>query len=1171
MVTLLDLFSENDQIKKWHQNLTDKKRQLILGLSTSTKALAIASSLEKEDRIVLLTSTYGEAEGLVSDLISILGEELVYPFLVDDAPMVEFLMSSQEKIISRVEALRFLTDSSKKGILVCNIVASRLILPSPNAFKDSIVKISVGEEYDQHAFIHQLKENGYRKVTQVQTQGEFSLRGDILDIFEISQLEPCRIEFFGDEIDGIRSFEVETQLSKENKTELTIFPASDMLLREKDYQRGQSALEKQISKTLSPILKSYLEEILSSFHQKQSHADSRKFLSLCYDKTWTVFDYIEKDTPIFFDDYQKLMNQYEVFERDLAQYFTEELQNNKAFSDMQYFSDIEQIYKKQSPVTFFSNLQKGLGNLKFDKIYQFNQYPMQEFFNQFSFLKEEIERYKKMDYTIILQSSNSMGSKTLEDMLEEYQIKLDSRDKTSICKESVNLIEGNLRHGFHFVDEKILLITEHEIFQKKLKRRFRRQHVSNAERLKDYNELEKGDYVVHHIHGIGQYLGIETIEIKGIHRDYVSVQYQNGDQISIPVEQIHLLSKYISSDGKAPKLNKLNDGHFKKAKQKVKNQVEDIADDLIKLYSERSQLKGFAFSADDDDQDAFDDAFPYVETDDQLRSIEEIKRDMQASQPMDRLLVGDVGFGKTEVAMRAAFKAVNDHKQVVILVPTTVLAQQHYANFKERFQNFAVNVDVLSRFRSKKEQTATLEKLKNGQVDILIGTHRVLSKDVVFADLGLMIIDEEQRFGVKHKETLKELKKQVDVLTLTATPIPRTLHMSMLGIRDLSVIETPPTNRYPVQTYVLEKNDSVIRDAVLREMERGGQVYYLYNKVDTIVQKVSELQELIPEASIGYVHGRMSEVQLENTLLDFIEGQYDILVTTTIIETGVDIPNANTLFLENADYMGLSTLYQLRGRVGRSNRIAYAYLMYRPEKSISEVSEKRLEAIKGFTELGSGFKIAMRDLSIRGAGNLLGKSQSGFIDSVGFELYSQLLEEAIAKRNGNANANANTRTKGNAELILQIDAYLPDTYISDQRHKIEIYKKIRQIDNRVNYEELQEELIDRFGEYPDVVAYLLEIGLVKSYLDKVFVQRVERKDNKITIQFEKVTQRLFLVQDYFKALSVTNLKAGIAENKGLMELVFDVQNKKDYEILEGLLIFGESLLEIKEFKEENSI
>ena len=586
---------------------------------------------------------------------------------------------------------------------------------------------------------------------------------------------------------------------------------------------------------------------------------------------------------------------------------------------------------------------------------------------------------------------------------------------------------------------------------------------------------------------------------------------------------------------------------------------------MIKLYAERSQLKGFSFSKDDEDQNAFDEAFPYVETEDQLRSIEEIKKDMQASQPMDRLLVGDVGFGKTEVAMRAAFKAVNDHKQVVVLVPTTVLAQQHYSNFKERFEQFAVNIDVLSRFRSKKEQTETLEKLKKGQVDILIGTHRVLSKDVEFADLGLIIIDEEQRFGVKHKEALKELKKKVDVLTLTATPIPRTLHMSMLGIRDLSVIETPPTNRYPVQTYVLEQNDRVIRDAVLREMDRGGQVYYLYNKVDTIEKKVSELQELIPEASIGFVHGQMSEIRLENTLLDFIEGEYDILVTTTIIETGVDIPNANTLFIENANHMGLSTLYQLRGRVGRSNRIAYAYLMYRPDKSLTEVSEKRLEAIKGFTELGSGFKIAMRDLSIRGAGNLLGSSQSGFIDSVGFELYSQLLEEAIAKKNGTDKK----REKGNAELILQIDAYLPDEYISDERHKIEIYKRIRQIDNRVNYEGLQDELIDRFGEYPDVVAYLLEIGLAKAYLDKVFVNRVERRNNKLVIQFEKISQQLFLTQDYFQALSQTSLKANISENQGLIEVIFDIRNKKDYEILEGLLTFGESLANIKESKESH--
>jgi len=1136
-MSLIEFFLENKQIQLWNENLSLKQRELLLGLSGSAKSLAIASSVKNQNKILVMTSTYGEAERLVNDLISILGTDMVYPFLVDDSPMVEFLVSSQEKIFSRVEALRFLRDKSQKGILVCNMAASRLFLPDPQIFDNSVLKLEVGEECEQRELKNQLISLGYKKVTQVQSQGEFSLRGDILDIFETSQLSPYRIEFFGDEIDGIREFDADTQLSKDSQSQVLIYPASDILLTVEDYNRGQQFLEHEIDKTISPTLKSYLEEVFSCAKEQVLHADIRKFLSVFFKKKRALIDYLYQ-APLFFYDFQKIMNQYDIFDKETASYFTENLHNSKVVSSLQYFADVESQLKKYLPASFFSNFQKGLGNLKFDHLYQFNQYPMQEFFNQFSFLKEEIERYKKLKYTIVLQSSSQTELKKLSTILDEYSIKVDNSNQSEICKGTVNLVEGNLRHGFHFVDENLVFITEYEIFKKKIKRKYRRQNISNAERLKDYSELQKGDYVVHQIHGIGQYLGIETIELKGIHRDYVSIQYQNGDRISIPVEQIQTLSKYVSSDGKAPKLNKLNDGRFKKAKQKVKNQVEDIADDLIKLYAERSQLEGFAFSKDDEDQVAFDEAFPYVETEDQLRSIEEIKKDMQDSQPMDRLLVGDVGFGKTEVAMRAAFKAVNNHKQVVVLVPTTVLAQQHYSNFKERFEQFAVNVDVLSRFRSKKEQTETLEKLKKGQVDILIGTHRVLSKDVEFADLGLIIIDEEQRFGVKHKEALKELKKKVDVLTLTATPIPRTLHMSMLGIRDLSVIETPPTNRYPVQTYVLEQNDRVIRDAVLREIDRGGQVYYLYNKVDTIEKKVSELQELIPEASIGFVHGQMSEIRLENTLLDFIEGEYDILVTTTIIETGVDIPNANTLFIENADHMGLSTLYQLRGRVGRSNRIAYAYLMYRPDKSLTEVSEKRLEAIKGFTELGSGFKIAMRDLSIRGAGNLLGSSQSGFIDSVGFELYSQLLEEAIAKKNGTAKK----REKGNAELILQIDAYLPDEYISDERHKIEIYKRIRQIDNRVNYEELQDELIDRFG---------------------------ERRNNKLVIQFEKISQQLFLTQDYFQALSQTNLKANISENQGLIEVVFDIRNKKDYEILEGLLTFGESLAKIKDLKESH--
>lgn len=1161
---IIELFNQNKQIADWQRNLNKSTRQLLMGLSSSTKAITMASCVEENHKILILTSTYSEAERLSSDLIGLVGEERVYTFLADDTPLAEFVFSSQEKIFSRLEALDFLLDSQQSGFLIVNVAASQLFLPNPVNFNSAYIDLKIGQEYELKDLISQLLNSGYKQVSQVLKQGEFSLRGDILDIFERSSQMPFRVEFFGDEVDGIRLFNPENQISIQNVEHVHIHPATDIIFTKADYKSAQKKIENLIEKTVDSTSKSYLEEILASTKEQIQHADIRKLLSYFYQNEWTIFDYLPKYSPIFFDDFQKIMNRHAQFQLEAANLLTEDLQTSKAIANQSYFADVYSIFRKYKPATFFSNFHKGLGNLKFDSLYQFNQYPMQEFFSQFLLLKEEISRYKKSNYTVILQSNSLLSLQSLHKTLQEYEISLDYVNDTKIHEHAVQLVEGHLVQGFNFVDEKIVLITEYEILQKKVKRKVRRQNISNAERLKNYNELEKGDYVVHNVHGIGRYLGIETIEISGIHRDYLTIQYQNADRISIPVDQIQLLSKYVASDGKAPKINKLNDGRFQKTKQIVQHQVEDIAEDLIKLYAERSQLKGFAFSSDDSYQQEFDNDFPYVETEDQLRSIKEVKKDMESDHPMDRLLVGDVGFGKTEVAMRAAFKAVNDHKQVAILVPTTVLAQQHYTNFKERFNDFPINIEVLSRFKSKSEQKTILEKLKKGQVDIIIGTHRLLSKDVEFSDLGLIVIDEEQRFGVKHKEKLKELKTKVDVLTLTATPIPRTLHMSMLGIRDLSVIETPPTNRYPVQTYVLENNTTVIRDAVLREMDRGGQVYYLYNKVDTMEQKVSELKELIPEASIGYVHGQMSEILLENTLLDFINGEYDILVTTTIIETGVDIPNVNTLFIENADYMGLSTLYQLRGRVGRSNRIAYAYLMYRPDKALTEISEKRLETIKGFTELGSGFKIAMRDLSIRGAGNILGSSQSGFIDSVGFEMYSQLLEEAIAKKQGIEKR----RQKGNAEINLQIDAYLPSDYIADERQKIEIYKRIREIDSRVNYEELQNELIDRFGEYPDVVAFLLEIGLVKSYLDQAFVQLVEKKQQAVIVRFEKVSQQFFLTQDYFEALSVTNLKARISENKGLIEVIFDVKNKKDYEILEGLLQFSEKLVEIKNQKKD---
>lgn len=1154
-MNIIDLFSQNKLIQSWHAGVSNLGRQLIMGLSGASRALAIASAYQaNEEKIVIITSTQNEVEKLASDLSSLIGEDKVYTFFADDVAAAEFIFASMDKAHSRLEALNFLQDKNQSGILITSLVGARVLLPSPKTYSESQLNFLVGDFYNLDKIVKILSNVGYQKVSQVLNPGEFSRRGDIVDIYEITADYPYRLEFFGDEVDGIRQFDAQTQKSLSNVEQVTIYPADELILSEEDFARASQAFEKYLE-TAKDDQQAYLSELYAATQEQYRHQDIRRFLSLFYAKEWTLLDYIPKGTPVFFDDFQKLVDRNTKFDLEVANLLTEDLQRGKAVSILVYFADIYKKLRQYQPATFFSNFHKGLGNLKFDKLHNFTQYPMQEFFNQFPLLIDEINRYQKSKATILVQSDTQHGV----ERLQEYGLDLPIVGANDLQEHQAQLVVGDLSNGFYFADDKIVLITEHEIYHKKVKRRIRRSNISNAERLKDYNELSKGDYVVHHVHGIGQFLGIETIEIHGVHRDYLTIQYQGSSTISLPVEQIESLSKYVSADGKEPKINKLNDGRFQKTKQKVSKQVEDIADDLLKLYAERNQLKGFAFSPDDELQKEFDEDFAYVETEDQLRSIKEIKHDMEEEKPMDRLLVGDVGFGKTEVAMRAAFKAVKDHKQVAVLVPTTVLAQQHFTNFSERFVNYPVAVDVLSRFQSKKEQAATLEKLKKGQVDIIIGTHRLLSKDVEFADLGLIIIDEEQRFGVKHKEKLKELKTKVDVLTLTATPIPRTLHMSMLGIRDLSVIETPPTNRYPVQTYVLETNPGLIREAIIREIDRGGQVFYVYNRVDTIDQKVSELQELVPEASIGFVHGQMSEIQLENTLMDFIEGVYDVLVATTIIETGVDISNVNTLFIENADHMGLSTLYQLRGRVGRSNRIAYAYLMYRPDKILNEVSEKRLDAIKGFTELGSGFKIAMRDLSIRGAGNILGASQSGFIDSVGFEMYSQLLEEAIAKKQGKSQA----RRKSNAEINLQIDAYLPSEYIDDERQKIEIYKRIREIDSLKDYQSLQDELIDRFGEYPDQVAYLLEIGLVKSYMDNAFTELVERKDNNLLVRFEKASLQHYLTQDYFEALSKTDLKARIGENQGRIDITFNVRGKKDYEILEELQKFGSMLAKIK--------
>ncbi|MFL6517302.1 MAG: transcription-repair coupling factor, partial [Bacillus sp. (in: firmicutes)] len=734
---------------------------------------------------------------------------------------------------------------------------------------------------------------------------------------------------------------------------------------------------------------------------------------------------------------------------------------------------------------------------------------MQNFHGQMHLLKAEVDRWKKSNYSILFLGPDEERVKKLERVLEDYEISSSvTTGDQQLLPGRVQIMQGNLQTGFELSIQKIAVITEEELFNKRVKKSTNRQKLSNAERIKSYSELKIGDYVVHVNHGIGKYLGIETLVINGIHKDYLHIRYQGTDKLYVPVEQIDLVMKYVGSEGKEPKIYKLGGTDWKKVKKKVQSSVEDIADDLIKLYAEREAAVGYAYSPDGDMQREFETSFAYQETDDQLRSIHEIKKDMERPRPMDRLLCGDVGYGKTEVAIRAAFKAIADGKQVALLVPTTILAQQHHETLRERFQDFPINIGLLSRFRSKKQQTETIKGLKAGTIDIVVGTHRLLSKEIVYRDLGLLIIDEEQRFGVTHKEKIKKLKTNVDVLTLTATPIPRTLHMSMLGVRDLSVIETPPENRFPVQTYVMEYNGSLVREAIEREMARDGQVYFLYNKVEDIERKAEEITMLVPDARVACAHGQMTENELEAVMIGFLAGEFDVLVSTTIIETGVDIPNVNTLIVFDADRMGLSQLYQLRGRVGRSNRVAYAYFTYRKDKVLTEVAEKRLQAIKEFTELGSGFKIAMRDLSIRGAGNLLGAQQHGFIDSVGFDLYSQMLKEAIEERKLNIGVPGAVVKKA-VEIDLEIDAYIPDTYIKDGHQKIEMYKRFRGAETLEDIEELEAEMLDRFGEYPDEVSCLFQIAEMKVYSLLNGVEQIKQAKQEVTILVnEQVTNTI---------------------------------------------------------------
>ncbi|WAA12345.1 transcription-repair coupling factor [Fervidibacillus halotolerans] len=1086
------------------------KEQLVAGLSGSSRTVFIASLYKKLDRpLVIVTYNLLQAQKLYDDIIQLLPEDSVYLYPANEVMIADMSIASPELKSQRIETLNFLVQSGK-GIMIVPVAALRKILPPKNLWKRYIFKWKVNEVVDLGELSQQLIRMGYVRSDMVSSPGEFSIRGGIIDIYPLTETDPLRIELFDDTIESIRSFSVDTQRSKTEKEEVTIGPAAEMIFEKTHYDRIVKKLEKGLTNSLQIIKDEKVKEELinqTQYELEQLKSGTTpdqifKYLAFAYDHPASLLDYVQDQALLLVDEVNRVVEMKESLEKEEAQWKTSLLEEGKIIHDVKLTHDgWNMIVHSRFPVLYFSLFLRHIPGVSPQNIVNVSSKPMQNFHGQIHVLKTELERWRKSKFTIVFLGADEERIQKLEKVFDDYDVDVSlNKEGKQLFPEKPQIVKGNLNNGFELPMFKLCVITEGEIFNKRSKKNVKRnQNISNAERIKSYSELNIGDYVVHVNHGIGKYLGIETLQINGVHKDYLQIKYQGNDQLYVPIEQIDLVQKYVGTEGKEPKIYKLGGSEWKRVKRKVASSVEDIADDLIKLYAERQVSKGFAFSKDTDLQREFEVSFPYQETEDQLRSIEEIKRDMEKPRPMDRLLCGDVGYGKTEVALRAAFKAIMDGKQVAILVPTTILAQQHYETMRERFQDYPIKIGILNRFRTRKQQQETLKGLKAGTIDIVVGTHRLLSKDVQFRDLGLLIIDEEQRFGVTHKEKIKQLKSNIDVLTLTATPIPRTLHMSLLGVRDLSVIETPPENRFPVQTYVTEYNLSLVKEAVERELARDGQVYYLYNRVEDIERKAEEINQLIPDARVTYAHGRMNETELENVLLSFLNGEYDVLVSTTIIETGIDIPNVNTLIVENADRMGLSQLYQLRGRVGRSNRVAYAYFTYKRDKVLTEVAEKRLQTIKEFTELGSGFKIAMRDLSIRGTGNILGAQQHGFIESVGFEMYSQMLKEAIEKRKGEVQKDDSL----SVEIDIGLDAYIPDEYISDGYQKIEMYKRVRGIEQIEDITELQKEMIDRFGKYPKEVDRLFSIAKLRVWAGSVNVESIKRTKDGYEILFKE--------------------------------------------------------------------
>ncbi len=1030
---------------------------------------------------------------------------MIYP--AKDLIFFQADIHGNQLIMQRMKCLRRLMEGRPTTIITTFDALMTPQIPL-SVQQKNIVSINKQSHIDESMLAEKLTELGYEKNYQVEAPGQFSIRGGIVDVFDLTEENPYRIELWGEDVESIRSFDILSQRSIEKLESISIYPATEMVLSKEELRTGIEAIEKEG--------KAYAEKLRSEMKTEEAHRITQQIKELkeqllelgislngvnlesyvryFYPILSSFLEFFPAEQScIFVDEPIRVKEHADVVEMEFRESMLHRVEKGYILPGQMdvLFRGEEVAAKLAGRRTVAISMMDGKNPLfKADRKFDIQARSMPSYNNSFDALVKDLTRYKKNGYRVLLLSGSRTRAKRLaEDLREQGLAAFYSEDpEREVQPGEVMTYYGRVLKGFEYPLLKFLVISESDIFGSQKKKK-KKKKVYEGQKINDFSELKVGDYVVHESHGLGIYKGIEKVEVEKVTKDYIKIEYRDGGNLYILATGLDVIQKYASADAGTPKLNKLGTQEWNKTKTKVRSAVNEIAQDLVELYAHRQQKNGYQYGTDTVWQREFEEMFPFEETEDQLNAIADTKADMESTKIMDRLICGDVGYGKTEIAIRAAFKAVQEGKQVAYLVPTTILAQQHYNTFIQRMKDFPVRVDLMSRFRTAAEQKKTVEDLRKGMVDIVIGTHRILSKDVQFKDLGLLIVDEEQRFGVTHKEKIKKMKEDVDVLTLTATPIPRTLHMSLIGIRDMSVLEEGPNDRQPIQTFVCEYNEELVREAIARELAREGQVYYVYNRVAHIADIAASVQSLVPEATVAFAHGQMNERELERIMYDFINGEIDVLVSTTIIETGLDISNVNTMIIHDSDNMGLSQLYQLRGRVGRSNRTAYAFLMYKRDKMLREVAEKRLEAIREFTDLGSGFKIAMRDLEIRGAGNILGARQHGHMQAVGYDLYCKMLNEAVKNIKGISTVESFTTS-----IDLDVDAYIPPSYIVNEIQKLDIYKRIAGIENDRECDDMKEELLDRFGGIPKSVDNLLRIALIRVKAHQLYMSEVKGKN-----------------------------------------------------------------------------